>query len=601
MAERYSKLFALPQDLYAKGAPVIVRAGALLMDTVTAKPLAQLKLQSIANVMIKQLTVQLHLTDAEGQPLENAVTHTYIDLNAMRNAEFGAQTPVFLSQANARAFSVQVTEVAFTDGTAWRTSGEVWSPLPTQKPLESLLQSPESLAEYQRLYGESARRLPVRERDLWLCTCGAVNSEGEELCNHCGQAYAQISQIDPEALSKDHQYQRAVALLGVGSNVSVQQAIEIFTSLDDWRDSKEQITACEAKLQENAAQKKKNKKIAIISLSSLGGVLACVALLIFLIIPTVQYNKALKMYESGDKVAAYQYLIGSLAIEYKGKARQLQDSARDEMKAEAAELIDQGEYQAAVDILKGINYYHGGFNVSSENPNLLGIASAMISKDYSAAAKAGMTHMVIPSGETEIKSFAFYECAALESIVLPDTVTSIDNSAFKNCSALESITLSQNLKTIGESAFEDCNSLKSITLPATLTKIGKGAFIGCTQLEGITVPAGVTKLEAKTFSGCTALKWVSLPAGITEIGEDVFYNCTALTSITIPAAVKQIGKSAFTRSGLENASFAVTTGWKRVGFSYRYTYSITATDLANTATAANYLRSEYNYYTWKRS
>ena len=43
MSERYSKLSALPENLYSTGAPVIIAAGALLKDNQTGKVLAQLK------------------------------------------------------------------------------------------------------------------------------------------------------------------------------------------------------------------------------------------------------------------------------------------------------------------------------------------------------------------------------------------------------------------------------------------------------------------------------------------------------------------------------------------------------------------------------
>jgi len=37
MSERYSKLFAFPENLYAAGSPVVIAAGALLKDNQTGK------------------------------------------------------------------------------------------------------------------------------------------------------------------------------------------------------------------------------------------------------------------------------------------------------------------------------------------------------------------------------------------------------------------------------------------------------------------------------------------------------------------------------------------------------------------------------------
>ena len=52
MSERYSRLFALPADIYAEGAPVVIAAGALLKDNQTGKTIAQIKLHSISDEVI---------------------------------------------------------------------------------------------------------------------------------------------------------------------------------------------------------------------------------------------------------------------------------------------------------------------------------------------------------------------------------------------------------------------------------------------------------------------------------------------------------------------------------------------------------------------
>lgn len=46
MNERYTKLFALSENLYTEGAPVVITARALLKDNQTGKILAQLKLKN---------------------------------------------------------------------------------------------------------------------------------------------------------------------------------------------------------------------------------------------------------------------------------------------------------------------------------------------------------------------------------------------------------------------------------------------------------------------------------------------------------------------------------------------------------------------------
>ena len=59
MAERYTRLFSLPQDLYAPGAPLVIAAGALLKDSQTGSVLAQLKLRSLSDVTISAVKLQV--------------------------------------------------------------------------------------------------------------------------------------------------------------------------------------------------------------------------------------------------------------------------------------------------------------------------------------------------------------------------------------------------------------------------------------------------------------------------------------------------------------------------------------------------------------
>ena len=69
MSERYSRLFTLPENLYAAGSPVVIAAGALLKDNQTGKVIAQLKMRNISPKPIKAATVSIHPLDTVGNPL----------------------------------------------------------------------------------------------------------------------------------------------------------------------------------------------------------------------------------------------------------------------------------------------------------------------------------------------------------------------------------------------------------------------------------------------------------------------------------------------------------------------------------------------------
>jgi hypothetical protein len=92
-----------------------------------------------------------------------------------------------------------------------------------------------------------------------------------------------------------------------------------------------------------------------------------------------------------------------------------------------------------------------------------------------------------------------------------------------------------------------------------------------------------------------------------------FYNCTSLTSVTIGSGVTYIAGNAFSGcSNLTTVKFKVTSGWSYSG-TRTMTYdngttrvdtvneNVSASDLANTSTAAKYIVRYYSGYEWKRS
>ncbi len=89
MSERYTRLFSLPENLYAEGAPVLIAAGALLKDNQTGNVLAQLKFKNIGFKTIKAIKVRITLLDTVGRSLGNPITYQYLDLSASRDSEFG--------------------------------------------------------------------------------------------------------------------------------------------------------------------------------------------------------------------------------------------------------------------------------------------------------------------------------------------------------------------------------------------------------------------------------------------------------------------------------------------------------------------------------
>ena len=272
----------------------------------------------------------------------------------------------------------------------------------------------------------------------------------------------------------------------------------------------------------------------------------------------------------------------------------------------------------------------------------------------------GLTSITIPDSVTSIGDRAFYGCTSLTSITIPDSVTSIGDYTFWGCTGLTeinwnatavnyfssnssvfhnagtsgngiavtfgdsvtsipaylfyvsnsayspkvtSVIIGDNVTSIGERAFYGCSGLTSVTIPDSVTSIGNYAFRSCTGLTSITIPDSVTSIGSSAFSGCTGLTSVTIGNSVTSIGDCAFYGCTGLTSITIPDSVTSIGDDAFYGcTGLTSVTFEETTGWYRTSSSWATSgTSLSSISLADSSTAAKWLRNTYSNYYWKRN
>ena len=200
MSERYARLFALPENLYQPGSPVMILAGALLKDNQTGGILALMKFKNVGEKPIRGLKVRFFPQDLTGIDLDQPLEHQYLDLNAARDGEFGQKEPVAFPNAVTRAFRVEVYQVVFADGTLWNQEQSQWSPMPPLQALETALGDKELCKEYQILYGANCRIMPQEDKGLWRCACGAWNMESEANCHACGKNLDQLKALDLEQL-----------------------------------------------------------------------------------------------------------------------------------------------------------------------------------------------------------------------------------------------------------------------------------------------------------------------------------------------------------------------------------------------------------------
>ena len=326
MSERYKRLFSLPENLHADGAPVIVSAGALLQDTENGKAIAQLKIRNINEKNIKAVKVRINLLDTVGRPLDSDVEYQFLDLDVRRDEFFGGKTAIFLENEAVRSFSVSVEEVAFADNSIWTAEKDAkWESIPKaseRKPFEDR----ELEKQFAIHYGSDWKFNAAKANDLWFCSCGAINSSDEAACHSCKRTFAQCEEINVELLKAER-----------------DERIEK-ESAEKERKTEEQRAATEK-------AKKKAKKVAVITVPVIVVAVALIVLAVTVFIPTGKYNAAVKLYESGqydEAIAAFEAMDG-----YKDSEEQIQNCEY----SQAVKLYEEGEYEEAIAAFKKIKGY----------------------------------------------------------------------------------------------------------------------------------------------------------------------------------------------------------------------------------------------------
>ena len=378
MAERYTRLYLSEEALYKETSPVVIAAGALLKDNQTGKILAQIKFRSISKQDIKAIKVKIQPLDTVGHLLGETVDYQYLDLNIRRDEEFGQKTPVAMPDSSTRAFRAEVTEVAFTDNTLWKTDGAAWETMEPPEKLESVLGDRELYEQYKLDISKQALVKPRIYRDLWYCTCGAENHEEEENCHSCGNSKEKLFTVDLDVLrerANERLYALAEGKMRENTVDSYRKAAEILRSLNGWKDSAELAEDCEKRRTDLAAAeeaerqekirkekdkaesaKKKRKKAFAVTGIILGILVLCAVtakVLVTYIIPNNKYNKATKLMEEGSYAEAAE--LFEKLDEYK-------DSKIEADYCKANNYFEERDYKAA----KNIFMMLGDFKDSEE-------------------------------------------------------------------------------------------------------------------------------------------------------------------------------------------------------------------------------------------
>lgn len=369
MSDRYTHLYKFNQPFYHNSAPIIIMAGALLLDNLTDTVVAQIKFKSISSCKIKAVKVSVQPLTTNGLPLGDLIQHQYLDLSVVRDEEFGHREAILLPDNTTRQFFVKADEVIFNDNTTWTTSDGNWSIFEKPLSLEVAFKDNKDLIEQYRLeYGNNSVIIPRKISDIWYCSCGSINRNDERICHLCGKESQYIFSLNIHNLinNKDERL-KAEAAKKIKENTveSLTEAKSILSSVSGISNSSILLKLDEriAKIQNDIEIKRKQKRKKAILLSLLIMFVAFAVLISIKIHSIVKkeiaYQNACSLIDDEKFTEAISIL--NEIVDYKDSADRI-DIANDCIETEisynkAKNYIENNNYIEGVSLLKDLGDY----------------------------------------------------------------------------------------------------------------------------------------------------------------------------------------------------------------------------------------------------
>lgn len=313
MAERFTRLFQLGNDLYTDGSPVIICAGALLNDTVTGSMIAQIKYQNITEKKIVAAKVYLCAYDAMGAALGERIEYSYLNLNVPSGTYWGGDKAIILPDKTSNSFEIITISVAFNDGTSWKSeSVDTFASIPASPLLVDELHDMALVEQYCLETTPKAKYVPIEYGNLWRCSCGCINQGAA--CTGCNtDKTAAFEKLSNPLLSE---------------KVAARLAIEIHQK---------------AEKQEKERKWMKNTAIilTIVAVMAVVGSVYGFWIRPNVIEPARKYKEALALYQNGE------YKQAESRFAELGNYRDSEQYLQDIPYCIADDLLEQGKYEAA--------------------------------------------------------------------------------------------------------------------------------------------------------------------------------------------------------------------------------------------------------------
>ncbi len=389
MVRKLIEIYELKQNIYKEGSPILILNGGIFKSEEDNLTYATLSMKNITNETISSVTFDIHIFDLANNVIELIRDYTYEVPNLGRNGVIGENTHIPLSCENPHSLSVALKSVNFNEENIWFGSNSLlYATLPEFVMLEDEYENIEIAEQFKRDFTEnfafnkeiSAKYVPYKYLDIWLCSCGEINNSEEEKCYSCGALYEPQKEYvdDPVQINTNkNEHFRLIAEKAERERLDKERRE---------REAEEARLTAERLEEEERIRveqhKKRVKMTKIISLSV--SIPAVIALIIYLIslntylIPKENYDNAVKALANEEFDTAISQFLS---------LRDFEDSATMVIEAtyqKGQNQIETGEYEEAIATFESISEEKNVTNVINEASYRIAI-DLYDEKDYTTA------------------------------------------------------------------------------------------------------------------------------------------------------------------------------------------------------------------------
>lgn len=378
---------------FQKECPLLIVGSAITKDNQKEALLAQIKFLNISSKKISALYIQVQGIGADGEPFSKLDQFTYLDLNVDGFAEFGANTPLYLSNIQTRDLIIVCQKIIYEDDSVWQSNLETnFIKLSLANSVETLINT----EAYKELYQELTEQKvsfakiskPSSEGNIHLCGCGKYFF-GNSKCPYCGKDFEWWNnQLDEGELLKK-------------KNIR-DEAIR--KKQEEEKQHAEQLAKETTQKKENYIKKVKNslKKLGIIMCI----IVAMVLVYVFInnvIIPSQNYNKACEYAKNEDYENAIKWI--EKADGYKDSIAKKEEFENMQKYQKGIAFMEDKEYVKAMEIWTSLGEFKDSqtqFNNAREKQN---------KKDYKTACEK-ISNLEFESAESILIRLGNYQDSA---------------------------------------------------------------------------------------------------------------------------------------------------------------------------------------------